>query len=330
MKIKKTALLMVGPFLLCALGARAASRKATPDPKVSVSVHLEKTAVWVGDLLPYTIRAIHDRDTEFALDNLKKESLALAPFVVRGIAVEQGEWSPNKKLLEITLQLTTYEIGKSDLTIPPIHLYYFVREAGVGQKENQAETVQVPATRVGLRSTLTGGQLRPRDSRPVSPVDRSQLAAFLFLGLVGLAFVGIRGARWVWKTAHAPRAKPRALARHARDRLLHEGLANIRALAGGSDEELTGFYQEVSRFLRRYLQQSLGLEASSLTPGEIEKALEQAGTNGALARQIRDLLEQCEAVQYGRNGLRRAREGRGESLEAVEQVVAAMRKELAG
>lgn len=330
MKIKKTALMVVIPLLVFAFVARAASKKATQEPKVSVSVSLGKTAVWVGDLLPYTIRVIHDRDVEFALDNLKKESLALAPFVVREIAVEQGEWSPNKKLLEIALQLTTYEIGKSDLTIPPIHLYYFIREAGVGQKENEAETVQVPATRVGLRSTLTGGQLRPRDSKPISPEDFSQIAAFLFFGLVGLGFVGARGARWAWKRAHAPRAKRKPLARQARERLLHEGLANIRALGSGSDEELAGFYQEVAHFLRRYLQQSLDLEASSLTPGEIEKGLQQAGTNGALARQIRDLLEQCEAVKYGRNGLRRARERHGESLEAVEKIVAAMRRELAG
>ncbi|MBI2358278.1 MAG: hypothetical protein HYV04_05140 [Deltaproteobacteria bacterium] len=327
--MKKNALLMLAPLLLCALGAHAASKKIAPEAKVSVSARVGKTAVWVGDMLPYTIRAIHDRDVEFALDHLKKESLALAPFVVREISVEHGEWSPDKKLLEITLQLTTYEIGKSDLTIPPIPLYYFIREAGLGRKESQAETIQVPATRVGLRSTLTGGPLRPRDFKPIHPVDFTQIAAFLFLGLVGLSVVGIRGAKWAWKSAHRPKAKRRHFPRHARERLAHEGLAKIRAIGCGSDEESARFYHEVSSLVRGYLQHSLDLEASCLTPGEIERALQHAGTNGTLAHEIRDLLERCEAMKYSRDGLSGARERHGEALETLEKVVAAMRRELA-
>lgn len=328
--MKKSALVMLASLLLCAFGAQAAPKKTAPEPKVSVSARLGKTAVWVGDLLPYTIRAIHDRDVEFALDNLKKGSLALAPFVVREITVEHGEWSPNKKLLEITLQLTTYEIGKSDLTIPPIHLYYFIREAGGGRKENQAETIQVPATRVGLRSTLTGGQLRPRDFKAPSPVDFTEIAAFLFLGLVGLSVVGVRGAQWVWKIARVPKAKRRPFARHARERLVHESLTKIRAIGCGSDEESARFYHEISSFVRGYLQQSLDLEAPCLTPGEIERALQQSGTNGALAREIRDLLERCEAVKYSRDGSSHARERQREVLEELEKIAAAMRRELAG
>lgn len=327
--MKKSALAILAPLLLFILGAVQAPKKGAAEPKVSISVSLGKTALWVGDVLPYTIRAIHDRDVEFALDHLKKESLALAPFVVRGIKVDQGDWSPNKKLLEVTLQLATYEIGRSELTIPPIHLYYFIREAGVGRKENQAVTVQVPATRVGLRSTLSGGQLKPRDAKPVSSVDFAWIAAAFVVGLVGLSFAAIRAARWMWTMLRAPRAKRRPFARHARDQLVHESLTKIRAI-GSTDEDLVRLYQEVSSCLRRYLQESLELDALCLTPEEIERALGQARPNGSLAQQIRALLERCETVRYGRDGPRAAREHRDEVQAAFEKTVAAMRRELAG
>lgn len=328
--MKKTTLAIWTPLLLFILGAEQAPKKNAPEPKVSISVSLGQTALWVGDVLPYTIRAIHDPDAEFALDHLKKESLALAPFVVRGISVEQGDWSPNKKLLEITLQLATYEIGRSELTIPPIRLYYFLREAGMGRKDNQAVTVQIPAARVGLRSTLSGGQLKPRDTKPVSSVDFAWIASALVFGLVGLSFAGTQAARWVWTTARTPRAKRRPLARHGRDRLVHESLAKIRAIGSGTDEELARFYHEISHCLRRYLQASLELEALCLTPEEIERALGQAGTDGSLVQQIRALLDRCETVQYGRDSLRVARERRDEVQATFEKTVAAMRSKLAG
>lgn len=330
MRRKKSAVWLCLPLLLFVSGARGATKKPAPEPKLSVSVRPGKTALWVGDILPYTIRVIHDRDVEFALDPLKRENLALAPFIVRAVSVERRKWSPNKRLLEITLQLATYEIGRSDLTVPPVHLYYFIREPGVAGKETQAETVRVPPTRVGLRSTLIGGQLRPRDDKPASPVDFARAATFLLLGLVGLAFVGVRGALWAWKIGHTSKAQRRTLPRHARDRLAQESLARIRAIGSDTDAELACFYREVSGFLRRYLDQSLDLEASCLTPQEIERALKLAGTNGALAQQIRDLLERCETVKYSRDGLRPARERHAESLEALERIAADMRRELAG
>jgi hypothetical protein len=328
MTMRKFALLFLLSALWFLIGAAPAAKKPGRAPKVAVSVSLGKTAVWVGDVIPYTVRAIHDRDVEFALDHLKKENLVLAPFVLRDIAIAEGDWSPDKKLLEITLLLTTYEIGKSELTIPPLHLYYFVREAGIGRKESQAETIQVPATRVGLRSTLTGGPSRPRDDKAARAVDGMRIGAVFVLGIAGLSFAGARVARWAWKSAHAPKAKRRPFARHARDKLVNEGLARIRALGGSTDEELTRYYQEVAAFVHRYVQGSLDIDASCLTPEEIDAALRRAGANGAFVQGIRNLMERCDTVRYARDGLRLAREGHGEIQAAFEETAAAMRRAL--
>ncbi|MGH7930697.1 MAG: hypothetical protein ACREQV_23240, partial [Candidatus Binatia bacterium] len=108
---------------LATLGAAPVGKKVK-EPKITVSTHLDRTAIWVGDTLRYTVRAMHDPDIEFVLDSLKKESLNLAPFVVREVTVRQNLFEGNKNVTEVILQLATYETGQPELRIPPFVLYY--------------------------------------------------------------------------------------------------------------------------------------------------------------------------------------------------------------
>ena len=146
-------------LLLFPLRATYSGKENLRATKVSITSRLDRTAFWVGDTLNYTIRAIHGSDVEFVLDNLKRDKLPLAPFVVREIKIQQGDWTQNKKLLEITLRLSSYEVGKEELTIPPFNLYYFVRRNYRKEGEASAEAIQVPAASVGLRSTLIGNHV---------------------------------------------------------------------------------------------------------------------------------------------------------------------------
>jgi hypothetical protein len=183
----------------------ATTQKNPRAAKDSVTTHLDRTALWVGDTLNYRIQAIHDRDVELVVENLRQENLSLAPFVVRGITVQHSEWGQSKKLLHVTLLLSTYDTGKTELTIPSFNLYYFVREAGLGKKDSPAEAIQVPATKVGLRSTLVGGPLKPRDSKPIGAPNLSRGWMALFLGLAGIVFLAGRSVRWAWIALHRER-----------------------------------------------------------------------------------------------------------------------------
>jgi hypothetical protein len=275
----------------------------------------------VGDSLNYTVQVIHDRDLEFTVDHLKRENLSLSPFALRGITVRRGEWGENKRLLEITLTLTSYETGKSELTIPPFYLYYFLREAGMGRKESQAEAVQIRGAKVGLRSTLIAGQLKHRDFKPLSPIDWGRGMAALFLGLAGMTFLAFRSVRWAWILLHRERPTRRRLSRRAREGLVQESLASIRRTLRESPEDPVRLSAEVSQFLRQYATQWLGIEAAGLTPEEIESALRQAGANSSVAEQIRAILEQCDGLRYAKDGLRLRAEQQKDLLEALERVV---------
>lgn len=319
--MKKTAWFQLLVLLLITLGAAPPAEKGPKGLKVSITTRLDKTALWVGDTLNYTIRVIHDRDLEFVLDNLKKENLPLAPFVVHGVTIHQGDWAQDKKLLEVTIRLSSYEFGKTELTIPPFNLYYFKGETGRKAEDALAEAVQVPAVRVGLRSTLSGNELKPRDFKPLSDIDLRWGIGALLLGLTGMTFLAVRGVRGAWRTFHTRRQAKGCLSPRVRQKLAEEGLERIRSIRGETLEELTLFYTEVSQFLREYLSQWLEIEAPGLTPEEIGMALEKANVEGPLAQEIRNVLEQCDAVHYGKDGLRLGGDLRDQIFGAMERIV---------
>lgn len=304
---------------LAVLGAAPPAKKS--PAKVSITTRLDQTAMWVGDLIHYTVRAVHDKDIEFVLDNIHKENFSLAPFVVRDAKIQGGDWAQNKKFLEITFSLTTYDSGKTELTIPSFHLYYFLRDTQVERKEAQAESVQVPAMKVGLRSTLGSGPMKLRDSTAVASLEPWHWLAPLVLGITGMLYLVVQGGKWAWIFLHAARAPKKRLSRYAMDKWVQENFARIRGLEGDSPEKLTHFYSEVAQFLRQYLTERLEIEAAGLTPEEIEQALIRAGMNGSNSRQVRTVLEQCEIVHYRKDGIQRGAELKSGVLEAVEKVV---------
>ncbi len=102
--------------MLLALPGMAAAQQLDKKSPVTVTPQLDKTAIWVGDNLRYTIRAIYAPNVEMVLDNFTKERLPLAPFILRDIDIRHKDWAGSNKAVEITLTLTTFETGKDSLT----------------------------------------------------------------------------------------------------------------------------------------------------------------------------------------------------------------------
>jgi hypothetical protein len=300
-------------LLLCFVIIGAAPvQKKVKEPKITVSTHLDRTAVWVGDTLRYTVRAIHDREIEFVLDSLKKESLNLAPFVVRDVAVRQGPFQGNKRVTEVTLQLATYEGGQPELRIPSLTLYFFTHKGGLEKSaDTLAESFVVPPTRVGLRSTLSAEPRRLRDNREITAAGPERWMAAFALGFVGLAFLAVQATRRLWASSSAEKPKTPQPTRRARGRWLREFLRATKSIGRDSEQDQQRFYSEVSKFVRAYLAQALEIDASGMTPDELARILESHGRNG-LGAPVRSLLEKCEQVLYTPEGSELGRQWRDE------------------
>jgi len=288
---------------LLTLGAAAPVAKKPRDPKIALSTQLDRTAIWVGDTFHYTVKAVHDPAIEIVVDNLKKENLNLAPFVVRDIAVRQGSFGANRSLTEVIFLLTTYESGQVELKIPSFPLYYFTRTAGTrAAGESAAESVPVPITKIGLRSTLTADSLRPRDSRDIWQVTRPRWVIPFALGLAGLVLLMIQLGRRLWAKSRREEPVRKRLSRRARQRMVRDFMQQAQTIGRESSADHQRYYSEVSQFLRGYLSESLEIDAAGLTAQEIETVLREHGQNG-LSAPVKNILDRCEQVLYSPRGV---------------------------
>src|SRR5262245_2513294 len=210
---------------MLALGAAAPVAQRPKESRIALSAQLDRTAIWVGDQFRYTIRAVHDPNIEIVVDNLRKENLNLAPFVTRQVTVRQDSFGADKTLTEITLVLTTYESGVAELKIPSFPLYYFTRTgAARAAGEAAAESVPTPASKIGLRSTLTADSLKLRDSREIWQVTRLRWSVPIALGLIGLLLLIAQLLRRVWAKSHFDQPIKKRMSRAARRRMVRDFL----------------------------------------------------------------------------------------------------------
>jgi hypothetical protein len=317
----KAVFLLLPVVLLAVLGATPV-KKTKPQSKITVTTRLDKTAVWVGDTLRYSVRVVHDPDIDFVQDNLTKEAVSLPPFVVREVSARKGDWARNKRWLEVDLLLGVYETGKSEIVVPPFNLYYFRREAAMVKRELSAESVQVPASKIALRSTLGGGAPKLRDYKPMDSPDLPRAIAAAMIGVSGAGLVVARSGIGLWRFFRRQRPTRNRRSRRGRGGWLKKELAKIRQLKESPPADLTAFYSEVAQMVRRFLSERLDVETSSLTPAEIASLLQRQRQNDGFSDRVKAILEQCEAARYRREGLPVNETARRQILESLERILA--------
>jgi hypothetical protein len=302
--MKSLTLLRLVLIAALTLGAAAPVAQRPKEGRIALSTQLDRTAIWVGDTFYYTVRAVHDAAIEIVVDNLRKENLQLAPFIVREVSVRQETIASNKIRTEVTLLLTTYETGQAELRIPSFPLYYFLRTAASRPtSENAAESVPVPATRIGLRSTLTADSLRLRDNKDIWRVTRLHWLVPVVLGLAGVLLLAFQLARRLWAKSHLDAPVKKRVSRRARGRMVRDFIKRSQAIGRESPADQQQYYSAVSEFLRTYLSESLQIDAASLTAQEIAAALGELGQNG-LSAPVTSILQRCEQVLYSPDGPR--------------------------
>jgi hypothetical protein len=290
-----SALLFLTPIIA------VAQQTAPPKGAPTVSAQVDRTAIWVGDVLRYSLHVVHEGNVEMVLDNFSKERLPLAPFVVRDIDIRRGELAGGKRAVDITLLLSAYETGKSELTIPPVQLFYFVREAGPARKESPVETITAPALKIGLGSTLIPDNPAPRTGRLAAATAPGLAVALapLGLGLAGLLGLAIYAGIRVWRRLH-PHQAIRKLTREARERMAIEHLTRLRKALSAEGDDPLQWSGIIASTLRALVAELYQIPGAALTPEEIETAMTRAGANPLLATQTKSVLAQCDQLRYGK------------------------------
>ena len=126
-----------------------------PRRPVQVRASVDRTAIWVGDRVTYTVDIICARGVEILLDDLAKEKLR-----VNGLDIVSSDSTTTTDASERTTYrlryvLTTYRVDVPSLSIEPMSARYYERRPGQRLQDiAPAGEVQVPGAVIAFRSTL--------------------------------------------------------------------------------------------------------------------------------------------------------------------------------
>lgn len=319
-------LAFAGLVLMC----RAADAQNRPTPReepavppVQVRASVDRTAIWVGDRLTYSVDIVCARGVEILLDDLAKEKLRVNGLDVLSSDTTTTVDASERTTYRLRYVLTTYRVDVPSLSIEPLAARYYARRPGQ-RLQDIAPTgeVQVPGAAIALRSTLPDQPTYAlRDGRggpsrhPILARTKSIGLALVVVSLAPAVFVGLAFLR------RRSRKTRRRSARQAR--LDHRAtLERLRSLDVTTEDDRRKAYDEISTAVRQHLAATSAVPAPGLTAAEVDAALEVAGGR-ARRESVTSLLVACDAARYGPPHALPSAQACREALSSAEQVLGA-------
>ena len=282
--------------------AQQGAQVVPPSPKVTYSTRLDRTAVWVGDQFHYLIIVEYPSDYEFVLDNLTKETVNMDPFQVMDVGTTLVVQKNTHQKLFVDLTLANFATARESMQIPQLTLYYFRKEKkAVSLDQANAESLTIPGTVIGIRSTLPPQPTDIRDAIALNSWDRIR---WVLPAVAWVCFaVLVIGSGW-----ELALFVKRMKARKGPDR--HKAMEAVRARwvrAVPSDftdpKTCLSFYDHSYQSLKEYMGYYLDTPTMGLTAEEMQEEMKRLGAQSDLMQKVARVLEACETLRYTRNGV---------------------------
>jgi hypothetical protein len=282
---------------------RRAPPPATPPAPVQVGTHLNRTAVWVGDSVEWTVEFICPPSYDVIADDLAADKLQLEGLEMIGAATERTASPDGGLVVRVTYQLRTYEIGLPALRVAPFTVRYFVHRAGQRAEDlAPAGQLGVPGAQLAWRSTLPGDlkavDLRvDRGGEPTPALFRAARPTGLTLVVLSVVPVALWAFGWLRQVRLPRERRPsqRAARREAKRALQALLSADVSTEPARRDA-----YGDLSAILRRYLLAVSGTSAAALT---FEEVTTRVGTrSGAAGEAVAEALAECDRACYAGSG----------------------------
>ncbi len=283
------------------IAAGSALLAQTPAATVpTVRAMTDRTAMWIGDRVTYTVEVVCPRGVDVLEDDLSKEKLQLDGLEVVGADNTRTEGAGGVTTRRFNYLLTSYRPEIRSRRIGSLTVRYYMTRPGQRLEDTPpAGSIRVPGTVVAFRSMLPEDVDTPgiRDVRPFEPRARMYtLARPVGLGLVVLSIA----PAVIWGTALLARARMRKSQRSARQ-VRREERASLEAVRAMSIESETGrreAFDQIDRLVRAHLHDATGIAGPSLTPAEVAPALSRRSSRLDPAN-VAAVLAACERARYG-------------------------------
>jgi hypothetical protein len=300
--------LLVGGFVyiavVCGIRLQAAPAPApappppAPSRDVVVKATVDRTAVWVGDHVTYTVDIICKPGFDILEDDLSKDHLKLEGLDVLSTEITQEDTGDGGRLHRFRYVLTTFHVDSAALKIAPMSVRYFSKRPGQSvQNTSPAGEVLVPGVTLAYRSMLPDAQesYGVRDARTAAP--RSRLLAHAQGIGWALVIVSLAPALfWIVGLVQNRRRVVRKSAREVRQQE-RASLEAARALDLSTPEARRDAYGQMNTIVREHLRDACGVPGLALTPAEIEPALGRTKSR-VPAADVRALLLECDRARF--------------------------------
>jgi hypothetical protein len=278
----------------------AAPPEGEPAGEIAVRTWPDRTALWVGDRVTFTVEIECAPAVDIVTDDLSQEKLTLDGLELVDTTVEREESAAGQVTYRFHYRLTAYDALATRLQIGTMGVRYGRRRAGQQvDEEVRAGEVAVPGAMLALRSTIPDAldAVAVRDRRPMAAVPLVvRLARPIGLGLLLVSAVPLL----VWIVALVRKRQPkvkRGSTRAERSRS-RQDLEGIDTSIAGSEAERRDAYARLDGVVRRHVASVSGLPAEALTPSELERRLGEK-TSRLAPETVRAMLDECERAKYG-------------------------------
>ena len=271
---------------------------------------LDTAAARVGDPIRLTLTLYHDASARPEAPDL---SQILRDFAPRCAGWNQREVATGFELAQ-DCELRLYELGVHE--VPAVAVPFVSAAGDTLLRATQLLAIEVISARVE-------GEDQLRDIKPPVLISGGvPLWVVVAIGLLALALC-VLGGVWLWRRrTRTPEPPPppepidyaAEFARIAESGLLERG-------------DFKTYYSLLSENLRRFLEESVAIEAMEQTTSELADALQGAEVDTALRQQIIDYLAAADLVKFARfhpalDEARRAPDDGLAILRAIEEAVA--------
>ena len=289
---------------------------------VEVRTSLDRTAMWVGDRVSYTIQVTCKRGVDVLDDDFSREKLKLDGLDLVDSSSAQETGLNDSTTHRFRYVVTTYRVDAPLFRIGSLTARYYVKRPGQPLQDTApAGEIEVPGAVIALRSMLPDERetAELRDGHP--PSARPPLfAAAQPIGL-GLIVASIVPAA-AWGAALFGSARRRTVRRSARQ-VRHEerdSLEAVRVLDLDTPDGRRAAYSKLDVLVRSHLRDVCGIPGPSLTPSEVVPALAARGSH-VPSQMVASLLTACERARFAPPGFLPSAEACREALEQAETLL---------
>lgn len=271
---------------------------------------LDTAAARVGDPIRLMLTLYHDATARPEAPDLPQ---ILGDFAPRCADWHQRETEAGFELAQ-ECELRLYELGLHE--VPAVAVPFVTAAGDTLLRATQPLAIEVISAR-------SEGEDQPRDIKPPVLISGGvPLWVVVAIGLLALVLCALGGV-WLWRrrTRTPEPAPPPEPIDYAAE------FARIAELGLLERGDFKTYYSLLSENLRRFLEESLAIEAMEQTTSELSAALRGAEVDAALRQQIIDYLAAADLVKFARfhpvlDEARRAPDGGLALLCATEETVA--------